>query len=86
MLSMLDFLQLVQEALDKARQGRTTIVIAHRLSTIREADVIVVIHNGLVMEEGTHRQLMRRRGFYYGLHRAQKCLKHCWRRQKSRQT
>jgi len=79
-------IQLVQEALDKARCGRTTLVIAHRLSTIKDADVIVVIHNGRVVEEGTHKQLMRRRAFYYGLHRAQKCMRRCWKSQKSNGT
>ena len=58
-------LQIVQEALDDARQGRTSIVIAHRLSTIQNADCIAVIHNGQVIESGTHKQLMSLRGAYY---------------------
>ena len=57
--------QIVQEALDDARQGRTSIVIAHRLSTIQNADCIAVIHNGQVIESGTHKQLMSLRGAYY---------------------
>jgi len=51
--------KIVQDALDHAREGRTTIVIAHRLSTIRNADLIVVIDNGTVFEEGTHDILMK---------------------------
>ena len=57
--------QIVQEALDDARQGRTSIVIAHRLSTIQNADCIVVIHNGQVIESGTHKELMALGGAYY---------------------
>ncbi|XP_078572123.1 ATP-dependent translocase ABCB1-like [Branchiostoma floridae x Branchiostoma japonicum] len=57
----------VQEALDKARQGRTTIVIAHRLSTIKNADVIMGFRKGQVVEMGTHNQLMLKRGVYYHL-------------------
>ncbi|XP_058534309.1 ATP-dependent translocase ABCB1 isoform X3 [Ochotona princeps] len=55
----------VQEALDKAREGRTCIVIAHRLSTIQNADMIVVFQNGRVKECGTHHQLLAQRGIYY---------------------
>ncbi|KAL8570228.1 hypothetical protein ACOMHN_029928 [Nucella lapillus] len=54
----------VQSALDKARQGRTTIVIAHRLSTIRHADVIVTLSGGRKMEEGSHEELMAQRSMY----------------------
>ena len=57
--------QVVQEALDKAREGRTCIVIAHRLSTIQNADLIVVIQNGKVKEQGTHQQLLAQKGIYY---------------------
>ncbi|XP_055771108.1 ATP-dependent translocase ABCB1-like [Salvelinus fontinalis] len=57
----------VQAALDKARAGRTTIVIAHRLSTIRTADVIAGFSNGEVVEQGTHRELMDKKGVYYSL-------------------
>jgi len=59
--------QIVQEALDKAREGRTCIVIAHRLSTIQNADKIAVIQNGKVIEQGTHQQLLAEKGFYYSL-------------------
>ncbi|MFV0385612.1 MAG: ABC transporter ATP-binding protein, partial [Paracoccus sp. (in: a-proteobacteria)] len=54
----------VQEALDNLAQGRTTLVIAHRLSTIRNADKIVVIESGRVVEEGSHDQLMEQGGAY----------------------
>ncbi|XP_063290789.1 ATP-dependent translocase ABCB1-like [Pelobates fuscus] len=57
----------VQSALDKARAGRTTIVIAHRLSTIRTADVIAGFHNGVVVEQGSHEDLMNKQGVYYSL-------------------
>ena len=59
--------QVVQEALDKAREGRTCIVIAHRLSTIQNADLIVVIENGRVREHGTHQQLLAQRGIYFSM-------------------
>ena len=63
--------KIVQEALDKAREGRTSIVIAHRLSTIHNADCIAVIHNGKVIESGTHSQLMSQKGAYYHLNTVQ---------------
>uniref|UniRef100_A0A493TFZ7 ABC transporter domain-containing protein n=1 Tax=Anas platyrhynchos platyrhynchos TaxID=8840 RepID=A0A493TFZ7_ANAPP len=59
--------KIVQEALDKAREGRTCIVIAHRLSTIQNADKIAVIQNGKVVEQGTHQQLLAEKGIYYSL-------------------
>ena len=63
--------KIVQEALDKAREGRTTIVIAHRLSTIQTADVIASIDGGRVSEMGTHSELMDNEGLYYQLVTAQ---------------
>ena len=63
--------KIVQEALDKARKGRTTIIIAHRLSTIQTADVIASIDQGQVVEWGTHVELMDNEGLYYELVTAQ---------------
>ena len=62
-----------QAALDElmAKQKKTTLVIAHRLSTIRQADVIAVVKDGQIAERGSHEDLMRMRGVYYGLVRAQ---------------
>eukprot|EP00043_Microstomoeca_roanoka_P013304 m.130297 g.130297 ORF g.130297 m.130297 type:complete len:1336 (+) comp15719_c0_seq1:159-4166(+) len=59
--------KLVHHALDKARQGRTTIIVAHRLSTIQNADEIAVIKDGIVVEQGTHDELMARKQHYYEL-------------------
>jgi len=62
----------VQAALDKAAQGRTTIVIAHRLSTIKHADNIVVMTQGRIVEQGKHDALLEQRGAYYNLVEAQR--------------
>ncbi|KAM8770278.1 phosphatidylcholine translocator ABCB4 isoform 6-T8 [Rhynchonycteris naso] len=59
--------KVVQEALDKAREGRTCIVIAHRLSTIQNADLIVVFQNGKIKEQGTHQQLLAQKGIYFSM-------------------
>ncbi|XP_075602152.1 ATP-binding cassette sub-family B member 5 isoform X1 [Balearica regulorum gibbericeps] len=64
---------IVQAALDKARTGRTTIVIAHRLSTIRTADTIAGFEKGIVVEQGTHSELMLQKGVYYSLVMQQGC-------------
>uniref|UniRef100_A0A8C7KEC6 ATP-binding cassette, sub-family B (MDR/TAP), member 11a n=1 Tax=Oncorhynchus kisutch TaxID=8019 RepID=A0A8C7KEC6_ONCKI len=58
---------IVQEALDKARMGRTTITIAHRLSTIRNADVIIGFEHGRAVESGTHNDLLEKKGVYFTL-------------------
>uniref|UniRef100_A0A4W3K4I9 ATP-binding cassette, sub-family B (MDR/TAP), member 4 n=1 Tax=Callorhinchus milii TaxID=7868 RepID=A0A4W3K4I9_CALMI len=63
--------KVVQEALDKAREGRTCIVIAHRLSTIQNANKIAVFKNGEIAEQGTHQQLLAKQGLYYTLVTAQ---------------
>ncbi|KAJ4350097.1 uncharacterized protein N0V89_008718 [Didymosphaeria variabile] len=63
--------KVVQEALDKATEGRTTIAIAHRLSTIRNADKIVVMAKGRIVEQGTHDDLIRKQGVYQSLVQAQ---------------
>ncbi|MBN1475011.1 MAG: lipid A export permease/ATP-binding protein MsbA [Syntrophaceae bacterium] len=61
----------VQEALDNLMKGRTTLVIAHRLSTIRNADRIIVLVNGEIVEEGTHEILLSKKGEYYRLYNLQ---------------
>jgi ATP-binding cassette subfamily B protein len=61
----------IQEALLRLMEGRTSFVIAHRLSTIREADQILVIDEGRIIERGTHEELLDQRGFYYNLHMSQ---------------
>ncbi|XP_073971363.1 ATP-dependent translocase ABCB1-like isoform X2 [Rhodnius prolixus] len=63
--------KVVQDALDKARQGRTSIVVAHRLSTIQNADQIAVINKGRVVELGTHEELKAMEGFYFELMKRQ---------------
>ena len=62
---------LVQHAMSKLRQGRTSFVIAHRLSTIRDADTILVMDKGSLVEQGNHEQLMAAKGFYYDLYASQ---------------
>jgi ABC-type multidrug transport system fused ATPase/permease subunit len=58
---------IVQAALDKAREGRTTIIVAHRLSTIINADIIFAFDKGQIAECGTHDELMEKKGIYYRL-------------------
>lgn len=65
------YLQVVQEALERAQKGRTSIVIAHRLSTIQNANKIHVIQNGQVVETGNHSELIAIKGAYYRLNLAQ---------------
>ena len=62
---------LIQQSLRKMRQNRTTIAIAHRLSTIKDADLILVLDKGEVVERGTHDALLAQRGRYYNLYRLQ---------------
>ena len=63
--------QLIQNAITKLLEGRTSFLIAHRLSTIRRADVILVVKEGRIVEQGSHRELMRKRGAYYALYMKQ---------------
>ncbi|MAI62327.1 MAG: hypothetical protein CBB87_07610 [Micavibrio sp. TMED27] len=62
--------KLVQDALEKLGQGRTTLVIAHRLSTVQNADEILVLDQGTIAERGTHEQLIDKAGIYAGMYRA----------------
>lgn len=62
---------LIQEALEVLKRGRTTFIIAHRLSTIRSADLILVLHRGEIVEQGTHDELMRLKGRYYKMYQLQ---------------
>lgn len=61
----------IQTALEKMRHGRTTIAVAHRLSTIQDADLILVLHHGEVVERGTHQELIAEQGLYYNMYRLQ---------------
>jgi ATP-binding cassette subfamily B protein len=61
----------IQDAMEKLMKGRTAIIVAHRLSTVRQADRIVVLNRGRIVESGHHTELMERKGFYYRLHKAQ---------------
>lgn len=62
---------LIQDALSKLMKGRTTLVVAHRLSTIQNADKIIVMHKGRIMEEGAHQELLSAHGMYYKLYKLQ---------------
>ena len=63
--------QLIQNAMDQLMKGRTSFVIAHRLSTIRNADRILVLNHGDIVEQGTHQELLARNGFYADLYNSQ---------------
>jgi len=62
---------IIQQALDVLKKGRTTFVIAHRLSTIRNADQILVLDRGEIVERGTHEDLMRLKGKYFNMYQLQ---------------
>ena len=62
---------LIQNAIEHLMKGRTSFVIAHRLSTIRQADIILVVDDGKIIEQGTHDELMRKKGHYYTLYTRQ---------------
>ena len=64
----------IQEAMDRLANGRTSFVIAHRLSTIRNADLILVMNQGNIVEQGTHEELLAQNGFYAGLYNSQFAL------------
>jgi ATP-binding cassette subfamily B protein len=61
----------IQEAFAKLMKGRTSFIVAHRLSTIREADLILVMNKGQIIEQGTHDALLDQKGFYYKLYNSQ---------------
>ncbi|MCH4215099.1 MAG: ATP-binding cassette domain-containing protein, partial [Atopobiaceae bacterium] len=63
--------EVIQHAMDRLMEGRTSFVIAHRLSTIRDADQILVLRDGDVVETGTHEELLAAGGFYAGLYNSQ---------------
>ena len=63
--------QKIQAAMDTVIKGRTSLVIAHRLSTVRNADLILVVHNGKIVEQGTHMDLIAAKGYYYRLYTRQ---------------
>ena len=61
----------IQEAMNKLMENKTSFVIAHRLSTIENADIILVVNNGKIVEKGTHLELLNQKGFYYELYISQ---------------
>ena len=63
--------KIIQNAIGRVIEGRTSFVIAHRLSTVVDADVILVVRDGQIIDRGTHRELMRRKGYYYELYTRQ---------------
>lgn len=63
--------QLIQEAIERVIEGRTSFMIAHRLSTVRNADIILVVRDGVIVESGTHAELIAHRGYYYDLYTRQ---------------
>ena len=60
--------KIVQDGMDKLMKGRTVFVIAHRLSTIRNSDLIMVLDHGRIIERGNHKELIAKKGMYYGLY------------------
>ena len=64
----------IQEAFQKLMEGRTSFIVAHRLSTIQEADVILVMKDGHIIEQGNHEELLKKKGFYAELYNSQFAL------------
>ena len=62
---------LIQKAMENLMKGKTSFVIAHRLSTIRDADLILVMKDGNIVEQGTHKELLAEKGFYEQLYNSQ---------------
>ena len=63
--------ELVQKAMDKLMENKTSFIIAHRLSTIKNADLILVMRDGNIIEKGNHNELIKQKGFYYDLYNSQ---------------
>ena len=61
----------IQEAFNQLMQGRTSFIVAHRLSTVRNADVLLVMKDGNIIEQGTHKELLAKGGFYTKLYNSQ---------------
>ena len=66
---------LIQQGLKRLRKGRTTLAIAHRLSTIVDADQIIVLNDGKIVERGNHEELLSQKGYYYNLYTLQNSQK-----------
>ena len=66
--------ELILEALERLKKGRTTFIIAHRLSTVRNADRIIVLESGQIVETGSHNELIIKKGLYTSLYEKQFCL------------
>ena len=63
--------KLIQKATQRLMEGRTSFIIAHRISTIKEADLIILMDEGRIIEKGTHEELLKLEGLYYDLYRSQ---------------
>ena len=61
----------IQAAMESVTAGRTSLMIAHRLSTVKDADLILVVRSGKIVEQGTHPELLKRRGYYFELYTRQ---------------
>ena len=61
----------IQNAFSTLMKGRTSFIVAHRLSTIKEADIILVMNSGNIIEQGSHNELLEKKGFYYNLYNSQ---------------